>query len=147
MDLPFEILSAADICSRTGQNLLERYKQTRGANRDLDGFGVRMEHVWMDIASRLPTVHSSPGAVPHDLRLCMEELLYQLLYHLHTSYKNLEKTVDSNGRAATKTIKFALFQKRLLKKDVSALEKWRDKFGSTFPTLSISQSPGSESVR
>ncbi|KAG0132837.1 hypothetical protein HOY82DRAFT_642067 [Tuber indicum] len=145
MDLTFSILRAADVCSRTGQNLFEQYERTRGVNRDLDRLNIRVGNVWTDIASRLTTVQSSLEAVPDDLRKRMEELLHRLLCFLHTAYKNLETTVDKNRRAVTKPIKFALFQKHLLEKDVSALEKWRNKFSATFPTLLIPQTlePGS----
>ncbi|KAG0643122.1 hypothetical protein HOY80DRAFT_1098123 [Tuber brumale] len=141
MDLTFAILSAADICLRTGQNLYERYKKTRGVNRDLDRLNIRVENVWRDIASRLATVQSSLDAVPDNLRVRMEQLLHRLLCFLHTAYKNLENTVDKNYRAVTKPIKFALFQKYLLERDISALEKWRERLTSTFPMLPILQTP------
>ncbi|KAG0132838.1 hypothetical protein HOY82DRAFT_557171 [Tuber indicum] len=77
----------------------------------------------------------------------MEELLNRLVYLFHRSYKNHERTTDKNRWTLIKKIKFALFQKRLLEKDVSALRKWRDQFNSTFPMLSIPQGPQPESLR
>ncbi|KAG0643126.1 hypothetical protein HOY80DRAFT_1098131 [Tuber brumale] len=147
MDSTFAILSTADACFRTGQNLFERYQETRGVNRDLDGLGIRIENVWIDIASRLETVQSSPKAVPGNLSVRMENLLHQLLYLVHTSSKNHEQTTDKTRGTTTKKIKFSLFQKRLLGKDATALQKWRDKFDSTFPTLSIPQSPEPKTFR
>ncbi|KAG0643118.1 hypothetical protein HOY80DRAFT_1034444 [Tuber brumale] len=133
MDLTFEILSAADTCLRIGQNLFERYQETRGVNRHLDSLGLRVENVWTDIASRLETILSSPDAVPGNLRLRMDDLLHRLLYLLHASYRHHEKTTGGGGWTMMKSIKFALFRRRLLEGDVSALQKWRDKFDSTLP--------------
>ncbi|KAG0643120.1 hypothetical protein HOY80DRAFT_947407 [Tuber brumale] len=147
MDLAFAILSTADACARTGQNLFERYKETRNVNRDLDHLGARIENVWIDIASRLATVQSSPEAVGDNLGVRMEKLLYRLLYLLHTSYKNHEKTADKNPWTTMKTMKLALFQKRLLEKDVTELQRWWDNFDLTFPTLSSPQSAQPESFR
>ncbi|KAG0132835.1 hypothetical protein HOY82DRAFT_642057 [Tuber indicum] len=144
MDLTFSILSVADVCSRTGQNLFGRYQETRNANRDLDNLGIRMETIWIAIASRLEMVQGSPEAVPDSYRVRMEKHLDRLLYLFHTSYRNHEKATNNNRWTVTETIKFALFQKRSLEKDVSALQKWRDKFDSTFPALSIPQGPGLE---
>ena len=52
---------------------------------------------------------------------------------------NIDKATDNTGKM--KGLKFALFQKRSLEKDVSALERWRDMFGSTFYMLSIPKNP------
>ncbi|KAG0132839.1 hypothetical protein HOY82DRAFT_281609 [Tuber indicum] len=133
MDLTFAILRTADICLRTGRNLSERYQGTRGVNRDLDSLGLRVQNLWTDIASRLETVQGSPEAVPDNLKVRMDELLHRLLCLFHTSYGHHEKAMGGGRWTTMKSIKFALLRKRLLEKDVSALQKWRDKFDSTFP--------------
>ncbi|KAG0643135.1 hypothetical protein HOY80DRAFT_947434 [Tuber brumale] len=147
MDSALAILGLADVCLRIGQNLGERYKEISCANRDLVALNNRMENVWRDISSQLATVQSSLEAVHDNLRVPMEKLLHQLQFLLHTSYRNYEKAADRNGWATIKMLKFAFFQKRSLEKDVSALEKWRDTFASTFPTLSIPQNLEPESLQ
>ncbi|KAG0132831.1 hypothetical protein HOY82DRAFT_642051 [Tuber indicum] len=134
------ILGPADVCLRIGPKLCERYKEIRCTNKDLVTLGNRIKSVWRDIASQLATVQSSLEAVPDNPRVPLEKLLLQLQYLLHTSYRNLEKATERNGITVLRTIRFALFRKRFLEKDVSALEKWRDEFTSTFPTLSIPES-------
>ena len=52
---------------------------------------------------------------------------------------NIDKATDNTGKL--KGLKFALFLKRSLEKDVSVLEKWRDMFGSTLYMLSIPKNP------
>ncbi|KAG0643124.1 hypothetical protein HOY80DRAFT_1134046 [Tuber brumale] len=147
MDSTLEILGPADVCLRIGPNLCARYKDIRGANRRLDTLDDRMENVWISIEPRLVAVRWFPGVVPSAQRVHMMEHLHQLQLLLHTSYKTLEKVTRKNGWTPAQTIKFALFQKRSLGKDVSALEKWRDTFASTFPTLSIPQNPEPESFQ
>ncbi|KAG0132834.1 hypothetical protein HOY82DRAFT_642056 [Tuber indicum] len=147
MSSTFTIAGPADVCLRIGPNLCKHYKEIRSANRGLDTLDDRMENVWIGIEPRLVTVRWFPGAVPSDLRVHVKEHLHQLHFLLHTSYKNLDKAMERNGGALVNRIKFALFQKRLLEKDVSALEKWRDAFTSTFPTLSIPQNLEPESFQ
>ncbi|KAG0132830.1 hypothetical protein HOY82DRAFT_669290 [Tuber indicum] len=147
MDLTPAILRAAGICSRTGQNLLKRYQTTQGTSRYLDRLNLLVENVLIDIASRLATVQRSPEAVPGNLRVGMEKLLHRLLCFLHTSYKNLENATENDRRTVMKKMKFSLFQRRLLEKDVSALRGWRDEFDSSFPTLSTPQVPEPESFQ
>ncbi|CUS12333.1 unnamed protein product [Tuber aestivum] len=126
------LLSAADICLRAGQNLCQRYRDIRGTHRCLDDLGIRVENVWMDIASQIGTVASSFEGIPDNLRGSMTSDLCRLKFCLHTAYRNLEKVTDQKGCTPIKAMKFALFLKRSLKKDVSVLEKWRDRFATTF---------------
>ena len=125
--------------SRTGQNLRERYKDIRNAGRDVDDLNIRVENVWLHIAYQLSTVQSSGEEVPPVLRDHIGVLLDKLVFHLHTACKNIDKVTDNTGK--TKALRFALFLKGSLEKDVSALEKWRDMFGSTFYMLSIPKNP------
>ncbi|PWW80916.1 hypothetical protein C7212DRAFT_341027 [Tuber magnatum] len=134
--LTLELLSAADICLRAGQNLCKRYKDIRGVHRDVDDLNIRVENVWIHIAYQLATIQSSSGALPSILRKRAAVLLDELRFCLHTAYRNLEKVTDKNGKTAMKTLWFALFQKRSLEKDVLALETWRDAF-STFSSHDI----------
>ena len=125
--------------SRTGQNLRERYKDIRNAGRDVDDLNIRVENVWITIAYQLSTVQSSGDEVPHVLRDHIGVLLDKLQFCLHTACKNIDRVTDNTGK--TKALKFALFLKGSLEKDVSALEKWRDMFSSTFYMLSIPKNP------
>ncbi|CUS12338.1 unnamed protein product [Tuber aestivum] len=138
MELAFGIvgvLSVADVCLRAGQNLVERYKDIRGAHRDIDDLNLRVENVWIHITYQLTTVQSSQEGVHEVLREHITDLLTKLQFHLHTACKNLEKLSGTKGRA--KAIKFAFFLKGTLEKDVSVLEKWRDMFAATFFMLSL----------
>ncbi|PWW80918.1 hypothetical protein C7212DRAFT_289979 [Tuber magnatum] len=142
MELAFGIvglLGVADVCLRAGQNLVERYKDIRGAHRDIEDLNIRVQNVWLHITYQLTTVRSSEEAVHDVLRDHITDLLNKLQYYLHTACKNLEKLTGAKGRA--KAIKFAFFLKGVLEKDVSALEKWRDMFTSTFYMLSIPKNP------
>ena len=125
--------------SRTGQNLRERYKDIRNAGRDVDDLNIRVENVWIHIAYQLSTVQSSGDEVPPVLKDHIGVLLDKLVFCLHTACKNIDRVTDNTGK--TKALKFALFLKGSLEKDVSALEKWRDMFGSTFYMLSIPKNP------
>ncbi|PWW80909.1 hypothetical protein C7212DRAFT_341025 [Tuber magnatum] len=129
-----EVLSVTDISLRTGQKLCERYNDIRGAHRDLNDLNARVEHVWTHIAYQLRTIKNSSDAVPDTLRGRMVDLLHQLQFILHTACKNLTKTADIGGWTMVEAIRFTLFLKRALQKDVGALEKWRVVFDSAFFT-------------
>jgi len=103
----------------------------------VDDLNTRVQNVWRDIESQLETVQSSPAVVPVIFREHMVDVLHRLQFHLHTAYRNLEKTTDKKGWAVMKAIWFTLFLKGSLEKDVTALEKWRDMFAATFSVLSI----------
>ena len=134
----WEIPAPANV-SRTGQNLRERYKDSRNAGSDVDDLNIRVENVWITIASQLSTVQSSGEEVPPVLRDHIGVLLKKLVFYLDTACMNIEKVTDNTGKM--KALKFALFLKRSLEKDVSVLEKWRDMFGSAFYMLSIPKNP------
>ncbi|CUS12337.1 unnamed protein product [Tuber aestivum] len=132
------ILGTADICLRAGQNVCQLYSTIPGARRDINDLIVRVENVWVHIAHHLRTIQHSSDAVPDALRGHMVDLLRQLEFCLHTTYRNLKRVTDIRGWTFMKKIKFALFLKRLLQRDVTALEKWRVAFASTFFTPSTS---------
>ena len=141
--MPWESPEPANV-SRTGQNLRERYKDIRNTSRDVDDLNVRVENVWISIAYQLMTVQSSVEEVPHVLKDHIGVLLDKLVLCLHTACKNIDKVTDKNG--TMEKLKFALFIKGLLEKDVSALEKWRDLFGSTFYMLSLPKNPALDRI-
>ena len=131
---------------RTGQNLRDRYKDLLNAGRDVGDLNVRMENVWMNIAYQLETARSSREEVHPVLRDHIGVLLDKLVFCLHIASKSIDKVMENTGKA--KALKFALFLKGSLEKDVSALEKdvsalenWRDRFGSSFYMLLIPKNP------
>ncbi|RPA93297.1 hypothetical protein L873DRAFT_68918 [Choiromyces venosus 120613-1] len=137
--LTLGVLASADICLRTGHNLCQRYKEIRDADKEIDELNDRVEKVWLQIEYQLQTVKHSEGEVPQDWRDQMADLLNKLQYILHTGGKHLDKLSQSRGKS--KVIKFALFSKNSLEKDVSALEKWRTTFTSIFFMLSLPVNP------
>ncbi|PUU76594.1 kinase-like domain-containing protein [Tuber borchii] len=140
----FGIVGALDVCFRTGQNLRERYRDIRNAGRDVEDLNIRVENVWLHIAYQLSTVQSSGDEVPPVLRDHIEVLLDKLVFCLHTACKNIDRVTDNTGK--TKALKFALFIKGSLEKDVTALEKWRDMFRSTFYMMSIPKNPALDRI-
>jgi len=134
----WEIPGPANV-SRTGQTLRERYKGIRNAGSDIDDLAIRVENVWITIARQLSTVQSSGEEVPPVLRDHIGVLFNKLVFYLDTACMNIDKVTDNTGKM--KALKFALFLKGSLEKDVSALEKWRDMFNSTFYMLSIQKNP------
>ncbi|KAG0132843.1 hypothetical protein HOY82DRAFT_538532 [Tuber indicum] len=147
VELLLDLLRVADICLRAGQSVSERYMDIQSEHEDLGYLNIKVKNVWKDIASQLRTVQNSWEAIPEILRGQMLDLLYELQYCLHTAYRNLEKTTGKGGSTLTKKIKFALFSKRSLQKDVSVLEKWRDNFARTFFTISIAEEPRTRANR
>ncbi|KAG0643137.1 kinase-like domain-containing protein [Tuber brumale] len=133
-----------DVCLRAGRNLCERYKDVQDTHKDVENLKIRVENVWLHIAYQLATVQSSSEEVHQVLTDHIAELLNKLQFYLHTASKNLEKLKDKKGR--TKVIKFALFLKGSLNKDVALLEKWRDMFNSTFYMLSIPKNPALDRI-
>ncbi|KAG0132826.1 kinase-like domain-containing protein [Tuber indicum] len=133
-----------DICLRAGQNLCERYKDVQETHKDIEDLKIRVENVWLHIAYQLATVQSSSEEVHQVLTDHIAELLNKLQFYLFTACKNLEKLKDKKGR--TKVIKFALFLKGSLRKDVSVLERWRDMFNSTFYMLSVPKNPALDQI-
>ena len=71
----------------------------------------------------------------------MVDVRHRLQFRLHTAYKNLQKNTDKEGRSLTKMIWSTLSLKRLLERDVSGLEKWRDMLAATFSILSVAGNP------
>ncbi|KAG0132844.1 hypothetical protein HOY82DRAFT_538533 [Tuber indicum] len=116
------------------------YKDTRSLHRDLDYLSIRANNVWQDNAPQLGTVQRPWEAIPGILGERLLDLLYELQYYLQTAYRNLEKTTGKGERAMAWKIKFALFLKRSLQKDVELLEKWRDEFATAFFMISIGES-------
>ena len=98
-----------------------------------------MEFVWIHIEHQLKRVLGSEEEVPRVLHDHIEGLLEELQFILHTAYRNIEKATDNNGKR--KVLKFVLFTKGSLGKDVSALEKWRDTFSPNSYMLSIPKVP------
>ncbi|CAZ84669.1 unnamed protein product [Tuber melanosporum] len=133
-----------DICLRAGQNLCERYKDVQETHKDIEDLKIRVENAWLHIAYQLATVQSSSEEVHQVLTDHIAELLNKLQFYLFTACKNLEKLKDKKGR--TKVIKFAIFLKGSLGKDVSALERWRDMFSSTFYMLSVPKNPALDHI-
>ncbi|CUS12332.1 unnamed protein product [Tuber aestivum] len=132
-------LTVANSCLQAGQNLCERYRNIRGVHKDIEDLNIRVENVWIHIAYQLARVQSSSEAVHDVLRDHITDLLNNLQLHLHSAYKNLEKLADPKGRM--KAIKFIFFLRGSLEKDISALEKWRDMFSTTFFMLSLPKNP------
>ncbi|PUU76593.1 hypothetical protein B9Z19DRAFT_1087935 [Tuber borchii] len=137
--LTFRALSTLDICLRVGPVLRERYEDVQDTSRDLVDLNIRVENVWIRIEYQLNGVLRSEEEVPQVLCDHREGLLDQLLVLLHTAFKNIDKATEKNGKR--KVLKFVLFTKGSLDKDVSALEKWRDTFGSTLHMPSIPRTP------
>ncbi|PWW80905.1 hypothetical protein C7212DRAFT_289976 [Tuber magnatum] len=134
-----EPLAAANTCLQVGQNLCERYRDIRGLHKALGDLNIRMENVWIHIAYQLGRIQSSLEAAHDVLRDHITDLLNSLQLHLHTAWENLERLTDTKGRI--KAIKFFLFLRGSLEKDVSVLEKWRDMFSRTSYMLSLPKNP------
>ena len=103
-----------------------------------------MENVWITIAYQLSAVQSSKDEVPHILNDQIGVLLDKLVFRLHTACRNIDRVTGNTGKM--KALKFALFLKGSLEKDISGLEKWRDMFSSTLYMLSIPKDPTSDRI-